>query len=50
VLQTIEGIDRDKDLNIHPEVVSRFYETLSSVYEKHSYSPDHIWNCDETGL
>ena len=30
--------------------MSKFYDTLSSAYEKHNYAPDHIWNCDETGL
>jgi len=27
-----------------------FYDTLSSVYDKHSYRAYHIWNYDETGL
>jgi len=47
VLRTTEGLDRDRALHIHPTVVSRFYQTLSNAYEKHSYRPYHIWNCDE---
>ncbi len=27
-----------------------FYENLQSLYNKHNYLPDHIWNCDETGI
>lgn len=52
VLRTKEGLDKDKALNIHPIVVSRLYDTLSSAYayEKHSYTPDYIWSCDKTGL
>ena len=46
----MEVLDRDKVVNLHPTVVSRFYDTLSVVYEKHAYNLDHIWNCDETGL
>jgi hypothetical protein len=30
--------------------VTKFYNTLSNAYEKHSYTPKHIWNCDETSL
>ena len=46
----VEGLDRDRALNLHPIVVCKFYDTLSSAYDKHSYGADHIWNCDETGL
>ena len=31
-------------------VVSKLYDTLSNAYEKHSYSPNHIWNYDDTSL
>jgi len=37
-------------LNLRPAVVQKFYDTLSSAYDKHSYGADHIWNCEETGL
>jgi len=50
VLHTTEGLDRDKALNLGLAIVSKFYNTLSSAYEQHSHAPDHIWNCDETGL
>ena len=48
VLRSTEGLDRDRALNLHPSIVSKFYDTLSNSYWKHAYSLDHIWNCDET--
>ena len=45
-----KSLDRDRDLNLRPTVVSKFYDTLSNAYQKLSYSLDHIWNCDETRL
>ena len=32
VLQKIEGLDRDRTLNMRPIVVFKFYNTLSSAY------------------
>ena len=28
----------------------KFYDTISTMYEKHAYSLDHVWNCDGIGL
>lgn len=50
MLHTTEGLGRDKALNLHPAIVSKFYNTLFVAYEQHSYATDHIWNCDETSL
>ena len=50
VLYIAEGLDRDRALNLCPAVVCKFYDTLSSAYDKHSYAVNHIWNCDETSL
>ena len=50
VLRTTEGLDRDRALNLCPTVVAKFYDTLSSTYELHSYGPASFWNCDETRL
>ena len=50
VLRSTKGLDRDRALNLCPAITSKFYDTLSNVYQKHSYSPNHIWNCDETRL
>ena len=50
VSRKTKGLDRDKDLNLHPAIVSNLYDTFSGAYEKHSYAPNHIWNCDETCL
>ena len=37
-------------MNLCLTIVSKLYDTLSNAYKKHSYSMDHIWNCDETRL
>jgi hypothetical protein len=50
VLRITKGLDRDKALNCFLAIVSKFYDTLSNAYQKHSYSSDHIWNSDETKL
>jgi len=42
VLCTTEGLDRDIALNLCPAIVSKFYDTLSSAYEKQYYAPNHI--------
>lgn len=50
VLRIAKGLDRDGALNLRPAVICKFYDTLSSAYDKHSYGANHIWNCDETSL
>jgi hypothetical protein len=37
-------------LNLWPTIMTNFYDNLSKAYDKHSYSPKLIWNCDEIGL
>jgi hypothetical protein len=27
-----------------------FYENFQSLYNKHNYLPNHIWNCDKIGI
>ena len=46
----VEGLDRDKALNLHLAIMSRFYDTLSNSYHTYSYSTNYIWNYDEAGL
>lgn len=50
ILCTIEDFDRDRALNLHLVIVSKFYDTFSSAYKKHSNALDHIWNYDKTCL
>ena len=38
VLRTTEGFERERALNLHHVIVSKFYNTLSVAYEKHSYA------------
>jgi hypothetical protein len=28
--------------------VKSFYDNLQTLYSMHNYSPDRIWNCDES--
>lgn len=32
------------------EAVNLFYDNLGRIYEENQYSPDRIWNADETGI
>ena len=46
VSQALEGA-RAKGLC--EDNVRSFYENLQQLYDLHKYTPDKIWNCDETG-
>jgi len=46
----VEGLDRDRALNLRPTVVVAFYDMLSKAYQANPYRPHKIWNCDETGI
>lgn len=32
------------------ENVARFFDLLTEVYAKHSFRPERVYNCDETGV
>lgn len=49
-LCTAEGLDKDKTINLRPNIVVEFYKTLETSYEGTPYDPNKIWNCDETGI
>jgi hypothetical protein len=34
---------------LYKENVKSFYDNLETIYSKHKYSLDRIWNCDESG-
>ena len=42
VLCTVEGLGKHKALNLCPAFVKKFYDPLSSAYDKHSYEANHI--------
>ena len=46
----VEGLDRDKSLNLRLAIMSKFYDTLSNSYHRHSYSTNHICNYNEARL
>ncbi len=49
-IRLVEGLDIFKAQGLTPTIYSYFYENLQSLYNKHNYLPNHIWNCDEIGI
>jgi hypothetical protein len=39
-----------KAQGLTPTAYNSFYENLQSLYNKHNYLPNHIWNCVETNI
>jgi hypothetical protein len=46
----VEGLDISRAQGLTQATCNSFYENLQSLYSKHNYLPDHIWNCDETSI
>jgi hypothetical protein len=45
-----KGLDIYKAQGLALVAYNSFYENQQSLYSKHNYFPNHIWNCDETGI
>ena len=45
-----QTLDSARARGLTTENVGTFYDNLEVLYSRHSYSPDRIWNCDETGV
>jgi hypothetical protein len=45
-----KGLDIYKAQGLALATYNSFYENQQSLYNKHNYFPNHIWNCDETGI
>jgi hypothetical protein len=45
----ITGVEIAQARGLCLENVATFYQNFEQLYEQHHYSPDHIWNSDETG-
>lgn len=48
-LRVAQGLETSRARGLCQENVQSFYHNLSHLYDTNSYSPDRIWNCDETG-
>jgi hypothetical protein len=49
VLRSSQGLDISRARGMCKENVDTFYHNLEQLYAQHGYTPDHIWNSDETG-
>ncbi len=45
-----KGLDIYKAQGLALATYNSFYENQQSLYNKHNYFPNHIWNCDETRI
>ena len=48
-LRFAQGLEEGCARGLNPSSVSSFYDNLQKAYERHEYSPSHIWNVDESG-
>lgn len=48
-LRKPQALDQKRARSLCPLTVGSFYSNLQHLYDIHNYSPDHIWNCDESG-
>jgi len=50
VKRTAKGLDVNKAHGLTAIACNAFYSNLQTLYDQHKYSPDHIWNLNETGV
>jgi hypothetical protein len=48
-LRASQGLEVNRARNLCPQNVASLLGNLQILYAEHSYPPDHIWNCDESG-
>jgi hypothetical protein len=49
-LRESQALETARAKGLCEENVRSFYENLHSLYSAHNYTPDRIWNCDESGV
>jgi hypothetical protein len=49
ILRSAQGLEVNRARNLCLENVQSFYHNLESLYTKHNYDANHVWNCDESG-
>jgi hypothetical protein len=48
-LRISQALETAKARGLCRDNVKSFYENLQTLYSLHKYTPDRIWNCDESG-
>ena len=46
----LQGLEVARARSLCPATVETLYGNLETLYRTHNYPPDHIWNCDESGV
>ena len=49
-LQVAKALLSARAKSLCPENVQSFYNNLQELYTSHTYPPNWVWNCDETGV
>ena len=48
-IRVAQALDAVQARGLTAENAGTFYDNLEVLYNRHAYSPDRIWNCDESG-
>jgi hypothetical protein len=48
-LQVAQALEIARAKGLCKDNVKSFYDNLETLYSLHKYSPDQIWNCNESG-
>jgi hypothetical protein len=49
ILIASQDLKVNKAKNLCPQNITSLFGNLELLYAKHSYPPNHIWDCDELG-
>jgi hypothetical protein len=49
ILQVSQALESAQARGLYKDNVKSFYDNLVTLYNLHNYSPNRIWNCDESG-
>lgn len=49
-IRTPEATSLSRSTSFNKFNVDRFYANIAEVYQRHNFSADKIWNCDETNM
>jgi hypothetical protein len=49
ILRVAQALETARAKGLCKDNIKSFYDNLETLYSLHKYSPDRIWNCDESG-